>query len=188
MSSVPTQSEVHAAISTLFAALSQTELVYHVTGGFAAMFYGEPRFTYDLDLVIAAHPGAEVNQLVELLSPDFFIQKQAVEDAVRRKSMFQAVHLATNFRTDFHVNHGENGEFERSNIFEIIPGLEVPIISRFDAIMSKLIWIKKGSHRSRQDAFFMLENCTPDELAEVTIEAENLGLTDILESVKRKEF
>lgn len=185
MSFVIPQSEVNAAITALFAALSQTELVYHVTGGYAAMFYGEPRFTYDLDLVIAAHPGEEINRLVELLSPDFFIQQHAVDDAVRRKSMFQAVHFATNFRADFHVNLNENGEFERSNVFEIIPGLEVPIISRLDAIVSKLIWIKKGS---RQDVFFMLDNCSSEELTQVNMAAEERGLTDILESVKRKEF
>ena len=63
---------------------------------------------------------------------------------------------------------------------EIVPGIMAPLVSKEDAILSKLLWIQQGSHKSRHDVIEMLkrdEDLDRDCLRE---RATTLGLDDLL--------
>lgn len=172
----------------LLAALHQTDIPFHVVGGFAVVAHGEYRLTNDLDILIPPLSKNQISELVELLEPNFVVAKDSVEDAVMRRRMFNVIGKETVYKVDFHIGEGIEGELERSEYKEIIPGISMPVASRRDLILSKLIWIKKGSNKSRQDVYFMLRRSSQDELMDVEQMSERLGLKDILESVKRQEF
>ena len=44
--------ELQRVLAAVVEALQLLDLPYHVTGGLASSFYGEPRFTQDVDFVI----------------------------------------------------------------------------------------------------------------------------------------
>ena len=49
------------------------------------------------------------------------------------------------------------GELNRTSLCEISPGLTAPLVSKEDAILSKLLWIQQGSGKSRHDVIEMLK-------------------------------
>ena len=74
------------------AILVELRIPFHFTGGIAVFYYGEPRFTQDLDLVIrlsAASP--ETEQLLStVVSRLIYIHTQTALQAIRERGLFQA--------------------------------------------------------------------------------------------------
>ncbi len=164
--------------------LDQLKIQYHLTGGLASIFYGEPRFTQDVDLVIRLN-SEEGRQLYPLLSKDFYIQEETLLEAIEERSMFQPLDKKTFIKVDFHVGEDIPGEFDRSQVGEIFPGLRVKVVSKSDAILSKLRWIAKGSGKSEQDIVGMLLNHKPIDENLIESMAREKGWLEIWERVKR---
>ncbi len=126
--------------------LSGLQLRFHMTGGLASSYYGDPRFTQDIDLVIdLSEDRPEAKTLVARLGSGYIINDQVAIDAIRQQGLFQAIDEASLIKIDFHVGEKIPGELGRGSRCELFPGLEVPIVSKEDAILSKLLWIKQGS-------------------------------------------
>ena len=63
-------------LERLLKILGELELRFHFTGGIAASYYGDPRFTQDLDLVIDLVPDRpETGMLLDRLSSGYLITK-----------------------------------------------------------------------------------------------------------------
>ena len=71
--------------------LTRLGVRFHITGGLASSYYGEPRLTQDIDFVVRldANTGA---RLAAALADDFIVERSAVLDAVTRGGLFQALH------------------------------------------------------------------------------------------------
>jgi hypothetical protein len=65
----------------------------------------------------------------------------------------------------------------------MVPGVELPVVSRVDAALSKLIWVRHGSHRSRRDVRRILAGATASELAAVRRTAGDMGMSGLIEEV-----
>ena len=78
-------------------------------------------------------------------------------DAIERNGLFQAIDELSMIKIDFHVGEKIPGELSAAIVREIIPGLMAPLVSKEDAILSKLLWIQTGSHKSRHDVIEMLK-------------------------------
>jgi hypothetical protein len=142
------------------------------------------RFTQDIDVVVAADMDADViDELCRRLSAVFVVHRESVCEAIRRKDMFQALDTDNSVKIDFHVGEGVPGELSRSRRVLLAAGLEVPCVSREDSILSKLIWVRKGSSLSRRDIVFILRNPEPIDWTALRERAERLGVTDLLEEL-----
>ena len=75
------------------------------------------------------------------------------------------------------------GELSRSVLAEVFPGSSIPIVSRSDAAVSKLIWVSRGSHKSRQDLRQIVRRLSEVEMTFLRTHAAQLQLTDLLDSV-----
>ena len=53
--------ELEQVLQSVTSLLLRVGIDYHVTGGLASSYYGEPRFTQDIDLVIPAETIASVS-------------------------------------------------------------------------------------------------------------------------------
>jgi hypothetical protein len=74
-----------STIEQVCAILDGLGLRYHFTGGIAASFYGEPRFTQDLDLVIELSAmSPEIEALLDRMTPVYYINRQVILDAIQR--------------------------------------------------------------------------------------------------------
>jgi hypothetical protein len=173
--------DIQETLERIMAILGELGLRYHVTGGVAASFYGDPRFTQDLDLVIqlSAHR-PETRALLNRLSSGYLIHEQAAREAIQSNGLFQAIDEASLVKIDFHVGEKIPGELERSKRREVVPGVMAPLVSKEDAILSKLLWIRLGSNKARHDVTMMLKR--PEELDRAVLHerAATLGLGDLL--------
>jgi hypothetical protein len=126
---------------------------HHLTGGIASVYYGEPRMTQDIDIVIdnaqvSAQLGAFVQSLAE---SDFIFDSDSVRNAVAGKGMFQLLDSVESLKLDIYPRELIPGELDRSVSREVFENLELPLASCADVGASKLVWISKGSHKSRRD-------------------------------------
>lgn len=85
------------------APLNELDIPYMVTGAVAAVVYGEPRFTRDLDVVIALDP-ADAARLAAALPDDAFyvppVEVIAEEARRPRHGRFNLIHHATALKAD----------------------------------------------------------------------------------------
>jgi len=168
------------------AILGDLGLKYHFTGGVASSYYGDPRLTQDLDLVIQlAVDQPETRALLDRLSAGYLVNGPVALEAIKRNELFRAIDQRSMIKIDFHVGETIPGELERSRHREIFPGLTVPLVSEEDAIVSKLLWIQQGSHKARHDVKMMLGRDEDLDRGVVQHRAASLGLHDILAEIER---
>jgi hypothetical protein len=165
--------------------LSASRVAYMLTGSFALTHYATPRMTRDLDLVVAlAEP--QVPRLVEIFSPDFYVDAEAAAAAVRTRRMFNLMHLDTGIKVDLIVQKDSpyrRAEFERRRAVRL-GHVETWIVSREDLILSKLEWARaSNSELQRRDAAALLDG--PLDETYLQTWAENLGVDDLLRGLKR---
>jgi hypothetical protein len=80
--------------------LEQLQIPYMVAGGFAAIFYGEPRLTVDIDIV-ADLKAAHIKPLLDAFPfPDYYLSEEAMRDSIRRCFPFNIIQTATAAKVD----------------------------------------------------------------------------------------
>jgi hypothetical protein len=71
--------------------LETLNIPYLVGGSIASTMYGIVRTTQDVDLVAELH-AEHIKPLLQMLDPAFYIDAEAVAEAVRRRSSFNLIH------------------------------------------------------------------------------------------------
>jgi hypothetical protein len=172
-------------LSKLTAVLDRLRIRYHLTGGIATVAYGEPRMTQDVDLVLDPDRVLAVEDefLGALARAGFHFGEPTARQAIASRQMFQLLDVDQVIKLDLYVRCLIPGELDRSVRTEIFPGVELPVASRADAALSKLVWVRHGSHRSRRDLRRILAGATRDELRSVERTAGEMGLADLLAEV-----
>ncbi|MEQ9669835.1 hypothetical protein [Coleofasciculus sp. G2-EDA-02] len=159
----------------IFTALS---IPYYITGGIAAIAYGEPRTTQDLDLVIGISP-TDIDRLTDALSECSFSVPSVVK--LGRMKILQITDMESISRADLLITGTEEFDrlkFDRRRVIEF-EDTRLYFASPEDVILSKLRWRKSsGSEKQWRDVLGVLkvqgEQLDFDYLWEW---AENLGLT-----------
>ena len=86
--------------------LNRLGIRYVVGGGVAAILYGEPRFTNDLDLVVFLRH-TDIPRLIEAFPvPEFYVppaEAIALEIARPEKGQFNLIHTDTGFKADLYT-------------------------------------------------------------------------------------
>jgi hypothetical protein len=175
--------ELRRVLETVVTVLEGLGIEYHVTGGLASSFYGEPRLTQDVDFVVRLTPST-VARLSAELSRDFFLDPERAALAAASEGMFQALHRELLIKADLHVGEDVPGELVRSRKVEIFEGVTVRLVSKEDAILSKLLWAKQGSSKSRGDVLGMLLDPQPVDEDLLRRLAEELGCAALLDEIR----
>jgi len=165
--------------------LQRNDIPFHLTGGITGSAYGEPRLTQDIDVVIENAMSLErLDQLVdEFTAAGFLFAHDSIHDAVEKKHMFQLFDPQESLKLDIYPRELIEGELSRSNRMAIFENIDLPIVSRQDAAASKLVWISKGSHKSRRDLRQLLLNCSVAERDFVADFAAKHALASLLQQV-----
>lgn len=160
-------------------------LRFHCTGGLVASLYGEPRFTQDVDIVISIDSQENrISSLIGALASKFLIDPDEIRRAITKDDMFQALDLNTFIKIDFHVGEAVPGELQRSIPREVFPGLTTKVVSVEDSILSKLLWIQKGSEKSRRDVVMMLRGPEAIDWTALSERAKALNIFNLLEALR----
>lgn len=134
--------------------LEKLGLPYMVAGSFASTIYGEARFTQDADIV-AAISRLNVDDVVKSFSPDFYIDRGQVEQAVELGSSFNIIYFQSGFKLDLFVAGEEafkQEELKRRTrkTLRAEPHYAPFIQSPEDTVLSKLDWYRQGGCLSDQ--------------------------------------
>jgi hypothetical protein len=85
--------------------LNRAGIRYVVSGSVAAIFYGEPRLTHDVDFVVFLNPN-DIQKLVEVFpTTEFYLppkETMLAETARERHGHFNLIHLNTGFKADLY--------------------------------------------------------------------------------------
>jgi hypothetical protein len=133
---------------TVLQALEKLEIPYMVAGSVAAVVYGQPRMTNDIDVIVDLSPGS-AGTLARCFPPrDFYFPPQAtVLEEIRRHGQFNVIHVASGSKADLILRkdtpHGAS-EFPRRRLQPMTPGLDAYVASPEDVIIAKLTAYAEG--------------------------------------------
>jgi hypothetical protein len=141
--------------------LENFHLRYFVTGSIASMYYGEPRLTLDVDIVVDL-PLARVREFCSAFPIDeFYVSEDAARDAVRRCSQFNILHPESGLKVDIMIpDTGELDQARLQRARRVVPfsGFEAFFSSPEDVILKKLDYYREGqSEKHVRDIASMLK-------------------------------
>ena len=155
-------------IALFIAPLNRAGIEYMVTGGLAAVVYGHPRLTLDVDLVIRLAPG-DAEPFAALWSPDDFycppIEVIAEERARIEHGHFNVIHHDTAMRADVYL--AGTGELQswalQHRVVRQVEGDAVQFAPIEYVIVYKLRYFQMGgSDRHLRDIARMMQISGPD--------------------------
>ena len=188
---MPSSSEstnLFALFTSRFEALG---LSYMVTGSVAAIVYGEPRFTHDVDLVVRVEGSRDAEALADTFPLDEFYcappEVIAVEAARRRRGHFNIIHHDSGFKADVYLFAKDGlhawGMANRRRVE--VQGEDVWLAPPEYVIVRKLEYFREGGAAKHVDDIRGILALTPvdDEALRARIDA--LGLNQIWSEVGR---
>ncbi|AXY73591.1 hypothetical protein D3H65_06170 [Paraflavitalea soli] len=131
--------------------LNGSNIPYMLSGSVAMSIYIVPRATRDFDFIIHLDP-KNIDLFIEHFKDGYYCDKDAIEDAVRRRSMFNIIDHASGFKADFVVLKDEafrQEEFNRRKKVDFF-NKAIYVVSPEDLLISKVIWIQQ--YQSAQQA------------------------------------
>lgn len=168
--------------------LERLGIAYHVGGSVASSWYGVPRTTSDVDLVIEADAG-QLRALAEALSGEFYVSGTAMAEALAERRSFNAVSLRDPLKIDFFVcgdRPFDREEFRRARSVDLggEPLVRLQDKSAEDLVLRKLEWFRhRGAVSERQwsDVLGILR-AMAGRLDESYLDrwARELGISDLL--------
>jgi len=128
--------------------LEHLEVEYVVGGSLATSLHGIPRATLDVDIVADLRM-AHLDPFVAALKASFFVDADMVRDAIRRRSPFNILHLATMFKVDVFVTGTDellSSELSRKRQVRVLeePQADLFVASPEDMVLQKLMWYRDG--------------------------------------------
>lgn len=182
-------SEVESVLRRIAAALKAANVDFMIAGSFASSMHGMPRTTNDLDVVIDVAPATLEALLRQFPAADYYVDADAARDALRRRSQFNVIDMATGWKVDLIVRRARRfsaEEFERRVPAELL-GVSVFVATAEDTIIAKLEWAKmSGSEKQLRDVRGILDVRGPSlDVAYIERWVTDLGLTDSFQAAKR---
>ena len=136
----------------VIATLEQLQIPYLVGGSMASALHGFSRTTLDSDLVADIRP-EHVPTLVQQLGASYYISDSAIYDAIRHRSSFNLIHLATMFKVDIFLPKPRQFDRDqmrqrRQYVVATDPERTAYVASPEDTILAKLEWYRLGGEVS----------------------------------------
>ncbi|PIR86099.1 hypothetical protein COU14_00850 [Candidatus Kaiserbacteria bacterium CG10_big_fil_rev_8_21_14_0_10_44_10] len=126
----------------------KANIEYFLVGSLATMYYGRPRFTNDVDLVVQIK--ADQIQDFESLFPleEYYCPPiEVLKDEVLRMGSFNLIHQASGIKIDVmlrkNTDHSRS-EFSRRTKVKLAPQCEAYVASPEDVIIKKLDFYREG--------------------------------------------
>jgi hypothetical protein len=169
-------------------AFERLGLRYFVTGSVATIFYGEPRFTADIDVVVDL-PAVRIPGLcAEFPSPEFYLSEESARRAVARRGQFNLIHPTSGLKLDFMIpadTEHNRSRFARVRKLSSGPGFEALFASPEDVILKKLEFYREGgSDKHLRDIASVLKTSGHTlDLEYLATWARRLGVDDLWRAV-----
>ncbi len=164
---------------------------YLVTGSVAAMAYGEPRLTNDVDIVAVLGVRHIPGLLAAFPSDNYYIDGDMIREAIRAHGQFNIIHPASGLKVDVIVSSDTAFDASRfSRIRRINPAetFQANFAAPEDVIIKKMEYYRDGgSEKHLRDITGILKvSGEAIDMAYITDWARRLGLIEIWEAIKSR--
>ena len=170
-------------------ALEQVGAAYVIGGSLASTIHGVVRTTLDADILAdLSLPHAE--PFAGLLAGAFYLDIDAIRHAIRQRSSFNLIHLATMFKVDIFVSKDRPFDWQQFDrrqpwIADPASGRTIYVATPEDTVLTKLAWYRMGGEVSDRQWRDILGVLAVQEdrldLAYMQQWAETLSVSDLLE-------
>jgi hypothetical protein len=169
-------------------ALERLGIRYFVTGSTVTIFYGEPRFTNDIDIVVDLSADTVETFCRQFPGDDYYVSVDAAREAVRRHSMFNIIQPRSGLKVDVIVpapTEFNRMRFERVRRVRAGEDWDAAFSSPEDAILMKMeFYLAGGSEKHLRDIASVVRT-SGDAIDRAHIErwADRLGLADVWHAI-----
>lgn len=163
---------------------------YFVTGSTATIFYGEPRFTNDIDVVVELPLRAVGDFCSQFPPPEFYVSEAAARQAVLSKSQFNIIHPDSGLKVDVIIPEStsfNDSRFSRIRRLHAAENLDVFFASPEDAIIKKMEYYREGgSEKHLRDIAGVLKISRDQiDMQYITQWAEQMDLGDLWSDIQK---
>jgi hypothetical protein len=132
--------------------LERSGIEYMIGGSVAGSIHGIPRMTQDADVVVDLRPG-HAALLAAAFAIDFYVDQDAISEAVRNRGSFNIIHLESMFKVDFFVLSQRPFDRESFRNRRTVPDPGTPhgllfVCGPEELVVTKLEWYDKGGRVS----------------------------------------
>lgn len=131
----------------LVVALEQVGVRYLITGSTATIFYGEPRFTNDIDVVVQLDERDLGRFVAAFPGDEFYLSEEAAQRALATGGQFNVIHPRSGLKVDVIVatmTPFDRSRFERGRRLNPAPDYEAVFAAPEDVILKKLLFYREG--------------------------------------------
>jgi len=149
--------ELSSFFTYVVGVMERLQIPYMVAGGFAAIFYGEPRLTIDVDIVADIKVKHVKAFIAAFPLPEYYLSEEGIYDSLRRRYPFNVIQSATGAKVDIVPLPDEpftRAAFSRrQRMVYNEAGQEADFISIEDIVLAKLFAFEQtGSEKHLRDA------------------------------------
>ena len=183
-----TQAELLRYVAGVFEDLGVT---YMIGGSQASVYYGESRFTQDIDLVTDLKPEHIPALLDRFPAGEFYMSEESAREAVETRGQFNIIHAESALKIDVFVNKDTDYDrlrLERRQRLPLVPGREAYFARPEDIILYKMLYFREGqSDVHVRDILGILRVSGPElDTAYLADWARRLDLNAIWDAVLRR--
>ncbi len=178
-------------IRLVIQALETIGIPYMITGSQASAYYGEPRFTRDIDIVADINPG-QIEDLISYFPPnEFYCDREMIKAEIKRRGQFNIIHLISGLKIDIILTKTSpfsQAEFARRKRSAIIPDQHTYFASLEDVVIKKMEFYKEGgAEKHLRDITGILK--ISGEMVDkdyITEWSRELGPTEVWEAIQSR--
>jgi len=163
--------------------LESQEIPYLLAGSLASGVYGEPRLTFDIDIVV----DLKLNQIDALFAefppPEFYVSRAAAVEAIQTGRQFNVLHPGSGNKIDFMISRRD--PWSRSQLLRrrreiLVPGCEGYTAAPEDIIISKLLYFHEGRSEKHIRDIAGIMDLSADRIDREYLQRwiEELGISD----------
>jgi hypothetical protein len=162
-----------------------------ITGSQASAYYGEPRFTRDIDIVADINLGQVEDFITYFPSNEFYCDKEMIKVEIKRRGQFNIIHSASGLKVDIILTKTttfSQTEFARRNRSAIFPDQDTYFASAEDVIIKKMEYYREGgSEKHLRDITGILKiSGEKVDRGYITEWAKRMDLTKIWDAVQER--
>jgi hypothetical protein len=164
---------------------------YMIGGSHASVYYGEPRLTRDVDVIVGLRSEHLPLLLARFPADEYYFDAQTAEDAIRTAGQFNIIHPRSGLKIDVYVNPDtayDRTRFSRRQKLPFAHGGEAYFARAEDVILYKLLYHRHGGSGLHRRDVLGIMRVSGHELDERYLAdwAERLGLAESWEEVRRQ--
>jgi hypothetical protein len=172
-------------------ALETVGIPYMITGSQASAYYGEPRFTRDIDIVADIKPEQVEAFAAFFPSGEFYCDKEMIQTEIRLRGQFNIIHATSGLKVDIILTKAtqfSQAEFARRRKNALFPDQAADFASPEDVIIKKMeFYAEGGSEKHLRDITGILVISGDEvDMDYISLWAERLGLEEIWAAVKKR--